>query len=141
MAIFGPLTDASVTVNGVDLSDHVTAVTIEQTTPEVDVTTMGSAFQVFTPGIPDGTITVTFMQDFAAAEIDATLSPLYSAGTPFPVVVKADSAGVGATNPTFTMGSARMYSYSPIAGDIGSALSTEVAFRNAGTAGIVRATA
>lgn len=141
MAIHGPLVDAFVSVNGIDVSDHVTSVTIEQTTPEVDITTMGSAFQVFTPGIPDGTITVTFMQDFAASEIDPILSPLYSAGTPFPVVVRADSATVGPANPSFTMGSARMYSYSPIAGDIGSALTTEVAFRNAGTAGIVRATA
>ena len=135
------LINAFVSVNGVDLSDHVTAVSIEESAPKIDITAMGASYQSFTPGIKDGTINVTFLQDFDAGEVDATLSPLWTGSSVFPVIVRDAASTVSATNPNFTMGSARMYTYSPIAGDLGSALSTDVAFRNAGTAGIVRATA
>lgn len=135
------LTDASVVVAGVNLSDHARTVTIEETKPEVDVTAMGAAYMQYTPGIRDATITVEFFQDFASGSVEQTLNGLWSAGTTFSLVIKKASGSVGATNPTFTMGSALMYSYSPISGDVGSAMTMEVAFRNAGTAGIVRATA
>lgn len=67
------LRDAQVTVNAVDLSDHVSSVTIETSRPEVDVTSMGADYMETIPGIPDATITVTFFNDYAAGEVYATL--------------------------------------------------------------------
>jgi hypothetical protein len=132
------LRDAMVTVNAVDLSDHVSSVTVETTRPEVDITSMGADFMETIGGIPDATITVSYFNDYAAGEVDATHWPLVGADTPFAVNVRVTSAAISSTNPEYQMPSALLYNYNPIAGDIGSANTTEVTYRNAGTLGIVR---
>lgn len=133
------LKDAMVVINAVDLSDHVSSVTIESTRPEVPVTSMGDDFAVFIAGIGDASVTVAFFQDFAAAEVDATLWPLSTTDTPFTVAVRPTSGAISTTNPEFQM-TALMFGYSPIAGDVGSASTTEVTFRNAAQTGLVRDT-
>ena len=131
------LKDAQVVINAVDLSDHVSSVTIESARPEVDVTSMGADFMETIAGIPDATITVSFFNDYAAGEVDATLWPLASSDTPFTVAIRPTTAAISATNPEYQM-SSLLFNYSPIAGDIGSANTTEVTFRNAAQTGLVR---
>ena len=130
------LTDARVTVNGVNLSDHVSSVTVETSKDEVDVTSMGAAFRQLLAGLGDATITLTVFQDFAAGSVHATVWPLYSAGTTFPVTVRPTSAAESATNPTMTM-TGIILSYSPIAGSVGDASATDISIRNAAQTGIV----
>ena len=130
------LKNAVVTVNAVDLSDHVQSVTVETSRPEVDVTSMGASYVETLPGIADATITVTFFNDFAAGEVYATINPLATTDTPFTIAVKPTSSAISATNPEIQM-SALIYSWSPIAGDVGSANQTEVTFRNASQTGLV----
>lgn len=129
------LKDAQVVVNAVDLSDHVSAVTVETTRPEVDVTAMGADYMETMPGIPDATITVSFFNDYAAGEVYATLQPLSLTDTPFTVAVRPTTAAISATNPEMQM-SALMYSFNPLGGDVGSANTTDVTFRNASQTGI-----
>lgn len=134
------LRSAVVTVNGTDLSDHCSSVTLEDSAEEVDLTSFGaSTYREFAPGMKDATITCEFFNDFAAASVDAVLAACYSSATAFPVVVKADSATTSATNPSFTM-SSRLYTYNPLAGGVGEANTTSATFRNSGTAGITRGT-
>ena len=137
MAIIGPFTNGFFSANGVDLSDHVRSITIETERAEVDVTAMGAQNIVNMPGLGDATITIEVLQDFAAGEVDATLWPLSTTTTPFTVAVRAVNAAISATNPEYQM-SSLMYSYSPIAGSIGDAMTTEVVFRNASQTGLVR---
>ncbi len=132
--------DCVVTVDGVNLSDHVSEVSMETERDEVDVTAMGANNRVFVAGLGVATMTVTFFLDFAASEVDATLWPLSTTNTAFVVSIKASSAATSATNPLFSM-TALMYGYSPLSGGIGDASSTEVTFRNAAQAGLTRATA
>ena len=133
------LRDAQVTVNGVDLSDHVTSVTITTTRPEVDVTAMGDDFQAFIGGIPDATVEIAYLQSFTAAKVDATHWPLVNSDTTFPCRRAVNAAG-SATNPTFVMGQSLLLGdYQPVAGDVGSAATTTVTYRNAGSLGIVEA--
>lgn len=134
------LVDASVTIDAVDVSEWVRSVTIEQSKPEVDITGMGAAAMQYAPGIPDATITLEVLQAYGAAEIDATLNPLYVSGDTFVVVVKPFSAAVGADNPSYTM-TGRLFTYNPVAGSIGDANTTTVTIRNADPSGIVRAVA
>lgn len=133
--------DAVLTVNSVNLSDHCSSCTIEITTDEVDVTAFTSAsYREFLDGFKDATITATFFQDFAASSVDATLWPLATGTATFPVTVKASSAATSSTNPIYTLAAARMFGYSPIAGGVGDASTTDTSFRNAGTAGLTRGT-
>lgn len=133
------LTDAVVTVNSVNLSDHFSSVTIEDSAEEVEFTSFGAGYREFGAGLKDATITCTAFQDFASASVDATLAPLYASGSTFTVTVKASSAATSATNPIYTMVS-RLFTFSPIAGAVGDASTTDITFRNAGTAGLTRGT-
>lgn len=139
------LKDAVITVGGANLSDHFSEVAVETETDEVDVTGMtSSSYREFTDGFKDASITGTVFQDFAASSVDAILWPLgpgNTAGTTFAVTVKASSAATSATNPIYTLATAKMYNYSPIGGGVGDAASTGVTFKNAGTAGLTRGTA
>lgn len=134
------LTDASVVVNSVDLSDHVQSVTVTTTRETQDDTAMGNTARSNAPGLKVTGISVTFLQDFAASEVDATLWTLYDAGTEHTVVVKATSAAVSATNPKYTL-TGFISSYAPIGGTVGNQHVAPVEWVNAATTGIARATA
>lgn len=133
------LKDASLTVNNVDLSDHVSEVTVTSSFDKVDVTAMGATNKEYLLGLGDATIEVTFLQDFASSKVDQTLSALAGSNTTFTVVVKPTSGSVTSTNPSFTM-TAVLPDYVPIAGKVGDASTMKVTFQNAGTTGITRAT-
>lgn len=134
------LRNASIVVNSVNLSDHCSSVTIEDSAEEVDFTSFStSAYREFGQGMKDATISATFFQDFAAASVDATLYPLYDSGGTFSVVVKPDAGATSSTNPSYTM-TARLYGYSGLNGAVGDANTIEATFRNAGTAGVTRGT-
>ena len=132
------LKDADVVVNSVNLSDHVASVEISMSAADIDVTAMTATGIRRLPGLRDESFAVTFLADFAASEVDATLAPLYTGGTSFTVVVKATSAAVSATNPTYT-GTCYLLEFSPIAGDVGSRAEVAVTFAVDGV--ITRATA
>jgi hypothetical protein len=90
----------SVTFNSVDLSAYVTAVTINQSFDELEVTAMGDTAHKFTKGLEASTITLDFLNDNAAATVIPTLRAAY--GTTVTCVIKQTSAAVSATNPSYT---------------------------------------
>lgn len=131
------LKNATVSINSVDLSDHISSVTIETEFDEVDVTAFGSTYREFLQGLGDATITMSAFQDFAAGEIDATLWPLSQSGATFPVAIKPTNAAISATNPEYQMTGA-LFTYNPIDGEVGEASTTEISIRNAAPTGLVR---
>lgn len=133
------LRDARIEINSVVLSDHGNEVNVVTQYDEQEFTSFGATNKEFGKGMGDATISATFFQDFAAANVDATLWPLASADTTFTVKVRATSGVISATNPEYSM-TARLFEYSPIAGSVGEPSQTPVTFRNAGTAGLARAT-
>lgn len=134
------LTDASVTVNAVDLSDHVQSVTVELSRETQDDTAMGNTARSNSAGLKTNSMSVTFLQDFAASEVDATLWTLYDAGTEHDVVVKETSSAVGATNPTYTL-TGFITDYNPIGGSVGDQHTVDVSWVNSATSGVARAEA
>jgi len=89
------------TVNSVDLSDHVTAVTINRTFDELEVTAMGDSGHKFVKGLEASSITIDFLNDTATGEVLQTLQAAW--GTNVTVTVKQTSAATSATNPLYTM--------------------------------------
>jgi hypothetical protein len=126
-----------ITVDGDDVSDHVSSVTIETSRDEVDVTAFGATNKEILAGLGDATIAMTVFQDFASNEIDQNFFQHSIENDPFEVTVKPTSAAVGATNPEYSM-MALMFSYNPIDGAVGEASTTEVVFRNASQTGLVK---
>lgn len=91
------MNDVQVTVNSTDLTDHVTSVSFSQSAAELDTTTMGSSNVTRIGGLEDGTVTIEFLQDFAASETYASLDGLL--GTVVTVEVTPTSGSLSATNP------------------------------------------
>lgn len=110
------LTDVSVTVNSVNLSDHIASVTLTTDVAEVATTAFGDTAVTRVGGLKDNSVQIEFHQDFAASNVEATVYPLIGSTTT--VVVKPTSSAVGATNPSYTF-SALVSSWSPVAGSVG----------------------
>ena len=134
------LTDATVTINSVVLSDHVDSVAVTSAYDDVDITAMGATAHAHAQGLSDDKITATFLQDFALTKVDATLAPLYYNKTTFPVVVKPTSAAVSSTNPSYTISSALLLEYTPLDGKVGDRSEMQVTFTPAAGSAIVRGT-
>lgn len=88
------------TLNSVVLSDHVTMATINRTFDELEVTAMGDSAHKFVKGLEASTITLDFLSDTAAANVNATLQAAW--GTTVPLTLKQTSAAVSATNPLYS---------------------------------------
>ena len=91
-----------VKINTVDLSDHVTAVTINRSFDELEVTAMGDSAHKFVKGLEASSVTIDFLNDTASANVLATLQAAW--GTTVTCVFLQDKAtGVSATNPLYTV--------------------------------------
>jgi len=93
-------TDASVTINSVDLSDHVRSVTLNIEAEDLEDTAMGDTFRSRIGGLKDWSIDIEFNQDFAASEVDATIFPLL--GTVVAVEGRPPRSSVCSSNPQFS---------------------------------------
>jgi hypothetical protein len=89
-----------VTLNSIALSDHVTSATINRVFDELEVTAMGDTAHKFVKGLEASTITLDFLSDTAAANVNATLQSAW--GTTVPITLKQTSAVVSATNPLYS---------------------------------------
>ncbi|MDV2503081.1 MAG: radical SAM protein [bacterium] len=125
MAIFAAV-DVRVEINAVDLSDHVVSAEIPQVPELLDKTVMGDTTRRRIKGLDDWTLNVEFLQDFAAAKVDATLNGIL--GTAVTVKIRPTSAAISATNPEYS-GSGFLANYDPISGTIGEVAKTTVAFQ------------
>jgi hypothetical protein len=88
-----------VTLNSIALTDHVTAATINRSFEELPVTAMGDTAMRYVKGLEASTITLDFLSDTAAANVNATLQAAW--GTTVPIILKQTSAAVSPTNPQY----------------------------------------
>ena len=124
------LYDASLTVAGVDLSDHVRSVTVDAGQNMADDTAMGDAFVSNTAGLATWSVSVEFLQDYASSKVDATLEPLLGIGNTAALVVKPTSGSVSSTNPSYS-GTSILESYNPIGGSVGDQAMASATFQSA----------
>lgn len=129
------LTDATVIINGVTLSDHAKSVTVVDNRTQLDVTAFGATNLTYAKGLGDASITVNMYQDFAAGKTHATLQPLIGSSTPITVEVRKSSAARSATNPAYVL-SALLFEYQMIDGEVGQPSMISVPFVNASQTGV-----
>ncbi len=111
------LTDAKVTINGVNLSDHIASVTLSTSTDVVETTGFSStAARTRVAGLQDNSVTLEFHQDFATSNVEQTIYPLLGSTTT--VVVLPTSSAAGATNPSYTF-TALVSEWQPLSGAVG----------------------
>jgi hypothetical protein len=93
--------NVGVKVNSVDLSDHVTSVTINRSFDELEVTAMGDSGHKFVKGLEASSITIDFLNDTASANVLATLQAAWGTNVPI-VLLQTKGTAVSATNPLYT---------------------------------------
>ena len=118
------LTNAFISVGGVDLSDLVASVTLNETFDVVETTAFSStAAKTRVAGLEDNSITLEFHQDYATGEVEQTIYPLL--GTAAAVIVKPNGSTTSAFNPSYTC-SAIISEWTPINGAVGELASASV---------------
>jgi hypothetical protein len=110
------LTDVVVTINSVDLSDHIASVTLSTSADAVETTAFGQDSRTRVGGLKDNSVTLDFHQDFDASEVEATIYPLI--GTATAVTVKPTGSATSATNPSYGF-DALVTEWTPLNGAVG----------------------
>lgn len=132
--LLGP--NSKVTINGVDLSDHCTSVTVGDETEEQDVTGFGQTYREMADSLKTASIETTFIQDYASGSVDATIGAIYYSANSGTVKVNPNTDGTV----VYTL-IARPTSFNPVAGGPGEASTITTTWSARGTAGLTRGTA
>lgn len=90
-----------VKINSIDLSDHVSSITLNRNFDELEVTAMGDTSHRFVKGLEASSVTVSFFNDTATGSVLQTLQSAW--GTTVTMVLLQDKGtAVSATNPLYT---------------------------------------
>ena len=126
-----------VKIGGVDLSQWVASVNLTSNVNEVTTTSFASGGNVErVGGLKDNSLQISFMQDFAASAVEATIYPLIGGTAAF--VVNPSGTAATATAPNYT-GTVLVTTWSPVAGAVGELLTADVTWPITGA--ITKATA
>lgn len=97
---------------------------------EKDVTNYASlGWKEVLGGLKSAELGCEFLQDFAAAQLDAIMWPLI--GTVVPFEVRADQGAVSTSNPKYT-GSILINGWNPLTGSVGDEASVSLGFPTSG---------
>jgi hypothetical protein len=94
--------NVGVKINSVDLSDHVTAVTINRVFDELEISAMGDQSRKFVKGLETSSVTIDFLNDTATANVLPTLQAAWGT-TVTCVFLQTKGTAVSATNPLYTV--------------------------------------
>ena len=90
-----------VKINSVDLSDHVSSITLNRNFDELEVTAMGDVSRRFVKGLEASSVTINFFNDTATANVLQTLQAAWGT-TVACVLIQDKGTAVSATNPLYT---------------------------------------
>jgi hypothetical protein len=110
------LTDAKVTINGVNLSDHIASVSLSMSTDVIETSAFNStAAKTRVAGLQDNSVTLEFHQDFATSNVEATIYPLLGSTT---TIAVSPTSTVSATSPSYSF-TALVSEWTPLNGGVG----------------------
>lgn len=113
-------------INNVDLSDHVTSVTLNQAADELEVTAMGDSAHKFVKGLEAGSLTVSFLNDTAASNVMPTLRAAFGTTVACKMLQEKGTA-TSATNPLYTF-DILVNNLTPINGAVGDLGTQDITF-------------
>jgi hypothetical protein len=118
-------TDASVTINTVDLSSYVTSITLNYEKDAIETTAMGASGHVNIGGLQNLSVAVEFNNDQAAAKTLETLWSATGSGSNTLVIKNATS---GSPLPVFTISNTYLAASTPVNGAVGELSKQSVTF-------------
>ena len=120
------LSNPSITINAVDLSDQCTSAVINYVAEQLENTTFSNTSRSFTSGLYSNTVTVTLYQSYSASETEASIYSLV--GTTTTLVLKPSSSAFGAANPSYTLTGAYLSAHTPINASLGELSTIDLTF-------------
>lgn len=115
----------------VNISDHVTSVTINQTFDELDITAMGDSSHKFLKGLESASVSLDVLNDISSSTaLTNTLESCYGKNVVF--TFKQSDAAVSATNPLYTV-TLLVNNLTPINGATGDVSSQSLSFNASST--------
>jgi hypothetical protein len=110
------LTDAKVTINSVNLSDHIASVSLSRSDDVIETSAFSStAAKTRVAGLQDNSVTLEFHQDYASSNVEATIYPLLGSTT---TIVVSPTSTVSATSPSYSF-TALVSEWTPLNGGVG----------------------
>ena len=123
-----------VKVNTVDLSDHVTSVTLNRSFDELEVTAMGDSGHKFVKGLEASSITIDFLNDTATSSVLPTLQAAWGTNVTV-VLLQSKGTAVSATNPLYTA-TCLVNNTTDINGAVGDLSTQSITFNVSGTVAV-----
>ena len=113
-------------INNVDLSDHVTSITLNYAADELEVTAMGDTAHKFVKGLEAGTLTVSLLNDTATSQVLQTLNAAFGT-TVACKAIQEKGTTVSATNPVYEF-DVLVNNLTPINGAVGDMATQDITF-------------
>jgi len=123
------LFDAYISINSNVVSDHGNKVGINVDVEDLDATTFGQTAKVRRGGLQDGTIDVSFLNDYVAANLDSIFFALVGSVVPFEIRPTSSARSTG--NPAY-LGNILIKTWKPIGGDVGKLVQVDCSFPTSG---------
>jgi hypothetical protein len=126
MATTTYLSNPSVTIGAVDVSDQCSAATLTVGYDALETTAFGSSGRSYAAGLESVEVTLTLFNSYGASEIEATLENIV--GTTATLVLKPKSGAAAADNPVYTITGAFLASIPPIQANVGELSTVDITF-------------
>ena len=127
MATSTYLSNPTVLIGAVDVSDQCTSATLTVGYDSLESTAFGDTGHRFTQGLQSVEVTLTLFASYGASEMEATLYAAVGAGTTT-LVLSPSGTTESATNPEYTISNAMLATFTPINATVGELSTFEVTF-------------
>ena len=121
------LSNATVAIGAVDVSDQCQSVTLTTGFDQLETTAMGSSGRSYTKGLQSVDVTLTMFNSYGTSEIEATLWDVVGDDA-VTLVISPSGTTESASNPEYTITGAFLASFTPIASSVGELSMVNVTF-------------
>jgi len=121
------LTNASVAIGAVDLSDQVRSVTLTVGFDQLEVTAMGATGRAYTKGLQSVDVTLEMFNSYGSSEVEATLFDVCGDDA-VTLTISPNGTTESASNPEYTITGAHLSTFTPIVGTVGELSMVNVTF-------------
>ena len=121
------LSNATVLIGAVDVSDQCRSVTLTVGYDSLETTAMGSNGRTYTKGLESVEVTLEMFNSYGAGEIEATLFDVVGDGNTT-LVISPSGSSESASNPEYTITNAMMSSFTPLISSVGDLSVVNVTF-------------
>ena len=121
------LSNATVAIGAVDVSDQCQSVTLTTGYDQLETTAMGSNGRSYTKGLQTVDVTLTMFNSYGAGEIEATLYDVVGDDA-VTLVISPSGTTESASNPEYTITGAFLASFTPLTSNVGELSMVNVTF-------------